>query len=261
MTDQDLFAFAEDARGLFAIGPDEERIATDRFVVTFSPGDHFWSTAVARIRFEEGAVRDGLDEVRRLMAEHRRSAAAWTIGPSATPDDVVAQLVSLGLDSESETGSAILVLTAEPRPPRTPFEVRTVSTFEEHLAAIEVATVGFGFSEEDAADERRRAQQTFDAEREGKHVVRLLAFDRARPVATGEGRVSPFGIYLGGGATIPSHRRHGAMSALVGAAWTEAVIRGTPALVTFGGSMSTSPLERLGFRAIGRVRHLIDRLA
>jgi predicted acetyltransferase len=77
---------------------------------------------------------------------------------------------------------------------------------------------------------------------------------------TGERWVSPFGIYLGGGATIPSHRRRGAMRALVGAAWREAVLRGTPTLVTFGGAMSASPLERLGFQAVGRVRHLIDRL-
>jgi len=256
----DVAAFAEDARALYAIGPDEERVATDRFVVTFSPGDHFWSTAVARVRFEEGAVQDGLDEVRQLMAARGRRAAAWTIGPSATPGDIVSQLVRLGLESESETGSAILVLTDEPAPPPASFAVRPVSTFDEHLAAIEVAIEGFGFSDEDAADERRRAQQTFDAERRGGHVIRLLAFDGERPVATGEGRVSPVGIYLGGGATIPSHRRRGAMNALVGAGWREAVTRGTPTLVTYGGEMSTSPLEHLGFRAVGHVRHLIDRL-
>src|SRR6266496_2437309 len=99
----DVPAFAEDARALYAIGPDEERRATDRFVVTFSPGEHFWSTAVARIRFEDGAVRDGLDEIRRSMADHGRRAAAWTIGPSATPRDVAAQLERLGLEAESDS--------------------------------------------------------------------------------------------------------------------------------------------------------------
>jgi GNAT superfamily N-acetyltransferase len=92
------------------------------------------------------------------------------------------------------------------------------------------------------------------------HTIRLLVLDGDRPVATGQGWLSPFGIYLGGGATIPSHRRRGALSDLVAAAWTEAVRRGTPALVTFGGAMSRSALERLGFRPVGQVHHLIDRL-
>jgi hypothetical protein len=168
MTDQELLAFAEDARAVFAVGPDEERIATDRFVVTFSPGEHFWSTTVARVRFEEGTVGDSLDEVHHLMAARGRRAAAWMLGPSATPHDLVPQLIGLGLESESETGSAILVLTAEPTPSRASFEVRTVSTFEEHLAAIEVASEGFGFSDEDAADERRRARDTVRCRAPGK---------------------------------------------------------------------------------------------
>jgi hypothetical protein len=49
------------------------------------------------------------------------------------------------------------------------------------------------------------------------------------------------------------------MSTLVGAAWDEAVRRGTRALVTHGGTMAAPMLERLGFRSLGRVRHLIDR--
>ena len=90
-------------------------------------------------------------------------------------------------------------------------------------------------------------------------AARLLAFDGARPIATGRAWFGPQGVYLGGGATIPSHRRRGAMSSLVVAAWVEAVRRRTPALVTTGGDMSASPLRRLGFQTVGRLDHLIDR--
>jgi hypothetical protein len=256
----DLLAFAEDPQVFVAIGPDQERIMTDRFVLTFSPGEHFWSTGVSRVRFDVGDVRGGVREVRELVRRRGRRAAAWTIGPSATPRDVVPRLLEIGLEPESDEGSVMLVMTEAPKARSTTFEARRVSTLQEHLSAIDVANEGFAFPEEDAADERRRAPDTFEAERAGGHTIRLLVLDGDRPVATGQGWLSPSGIYLGGGATIPSHRRRGGLSDLVAAAWTEAVRRGTPALVTFGGAMSRSPLERLGFRSVGRVHHLIDRL-
>jgi hypothetical protein len=52
-----------------------------------------------------------------------------------------------------------------------------------------------------------------------------------RPVAAGRVWFSPFGLYLGGGATLPSEHRRGAMGALVARAW-----------------------------AVGRVWHLVDRI-
>jgi hypothetical protein len=186
-------------------------------------------------------------------------AAAWSIGPSATPADVVPELTALGLERESVTGSSILLLTGEPDAGPSMFDVRLVRTFEDHLAAIEVANEGFGFAPEDADDDLRRAHDTFEIERRGQHTARLLALDGGRPVATGRARFAPQGVELGGGATIPSYRRRGAMSSLVGAAWVEAVRSGTPALVSFGGDMSASALQRMGFRKVGRIDHLIDR--
>jgi hypothetical protein len=81
-----------------------------------------------------------------------------------------------------------------------------------------------------------------------------------RPVAAGRVWFSPFGLYLGGGATLPSEHRRGAMGALVARAWEEAVDRGTPALVTLGGAMSAAGLQRIGFRAVGQAWHLVDRI-
>jgi acetyltransferase (GNAT) family protein len=255
----ELLAFAEDPTAYVAIGPDEERISTDGAVVTFEAGDHFWSTTVGRVRFADREVATELNDLRSLMRSRGRHAAAWSIGPSATPDDVVRRLLGLGLARESATPSSILVLTEQPDVRPSGFEVRRVRTFEDHVAAITVANEAFSFSAHDADDELRRAHETFEAERAGRHTARLLALDRGRPVAAGRAWFAPQGVYLGGGATIPSHRRRGAMGSLVAAAWETAVRRGTPALVALGGDMSTSPLRRVGFRCIGTIERLIDR--
>jgi len=254
-----LMPFAEDPGAFVAIGPDEERILSDRYCVTFSPGGHFWSMSVERLRFGPDEVEAGVAEIRDLMAARGRKAAAWRVGPSTTPQGLHDLLLALGMESESDESSAILVLTEPPRVAPSPFDVRIVSTYEEHLAAIEVGSQAFEFPDADALDERRRARATFESERAGGHCVRLVALDGDRPVATGRGWISQFGIYLGGGATLPSDRARGAMSTLIGVAWEESVRRGTPALVTHGGRMAAPALERIGFRSVGLVRHLIDR--
>jgi hypothetical protein len=259
MDTAELLAFAEDPGAYVAIGRDEERIRTARAVVTFEPGDHFWSTSVTRVRFADGDVAAEVSELRSLMRSRGRRAATWAIGPSATPGDVLVQLIGLGLERESATASSILVLTDEPNVRSSAFEVRPVTTFEDHVAAIRVANEGFSFSAHDADDELHRARETFEAERAGEHTARLLALDHGRPVATGRAWFAVQGVYLGGGTTIPSHRQRGAMGSLVRAAWIDAVRRRTPALVTSGGDMSTPPLKRLGFRTLGQIERLIDR--
>jgi hypothetical protein len=255
----ELFAFAEDPAAYVELSPGEERVDVGAAVVTFEPGNHYWSTSVTRVRFGSRDVAAELDELRSLMRSRGRRAAAWAIGPTATPDDVAGQLIDHGLERESGAASSILILRDAPAVRPSPFEVRRVTTFEDHVASIEVAAEAFSFSEHDAEDELRRARETFEAERAMEHTARLLALDHGRPIATGRAWFAPHGVYLGGGATIPSHRRRGAMGGLVAAAWMEAERRGTPALVTSGGDMSTPPLKRLGFRVVGRVERLIDR--
>ena len=257
----ELRAFAEDPGAFVAIGPDEERILTDRYSLTFSPGEHFWSAAVQRLRFGAGDVAAGVAEIRGLVADRGRNAAAWTVGPSATPDGLLERLLAMEMRTESDEGSLILVLTEPPHVQASPLQVRPVTSYEDHVAAIEVTNQGFAFPAEDALDERRRAPASFQSERVGRHSVRLLALDGHRPVATARAWFSPLGLYLGGGTTIPSDRRRGAMGALVARAWEEAIHRGTPALVTLGGTMAAAVLQRIGFRAVGRVWHLVDRIS
>jgi hypothetical protein len=254
----ELRAFAEDPRAFVALGPDEERIPTDRFTVTFSPGAHFWSTSVQRVRLDAD-VEEAVAQVRGLMAPRGYAAAVWLVGPSATPEDLIERLLALGMEAEYGDGSTIMILTEPPSAAASPFHIRRAATYADLRAAIEVSAGGFEFGNEDADDERRRARATFASERAGGHTFRLLALEGERPVATLQAWRSPLGLYLGGGATLPVDRGHGAMSALVAEAWKEAIRGGTPALVAFGGRMSTKLMQRLGFAAYGRVRHLIDR--
>lgn len=256
--DLTLEAFAEDARSLIPIGPGDERIDLGSAVITVSLGPHYWSAGVGRVRFGD----DVADELARVRAEIRsrgRAASAWTVGGSASPGNVVERLLELGLTSEPGEGSRVMVLTDPPTFRATAFRVVVVETLDQHLAAIDVANGGFDHPPDDEKDERRHAQERFDAERVGGHTARLLAFDGDLPIATGQAWIGPAGLYLGGGATIPSHRRRGAMSALVVRAWDEAVRRGIPALTAYGNAMSAPVMERLGFRTVGHVRHLIDR--
>jgi hypothetical protein len=100
----DLHAFAEDPGALVAIGPDEERILTNRYSVTFTPGEHFWSASVLRLRFGVDDVAAGVAEIRGLVADRGRTAAAWTVGPSATPEGLLELLLALGMKFESDEG-------------------------------------------------------------------------------------------------------------------------------------------------------------
>ena len=59
---------------------------------------------------------------------------------------------------------------------------------------------------------------------------------------------------------VPSARGRGAYRALIAERWRGAVAAGRPALLTQAGAMSRPILERLGFRALGRVEMLRDPL-
>ena len=256
----DAIRFARDPLAYLVPGPDEERIDDARFVLTFSPGRHVWSTSVGRPRLADADVAPTWEEIRARMRERGRSSSVWVVGDEATPPGLVAQLQGLGLE-HTGTSDALLLEGPPRRGSATAFEVRPVASLEELRASIEITVAAFDWPVEDAEDERARAEDTFRVERTGGDSTRLLALDAGRPVATGQAWFSPLGLYLGGGATLPTERGRGAMTSLLGAAWDAAVTRGTPALVTHGGEMSSPILLKLGFRRVGRVTHLVDRIA
>ena len=77
-------------------------------------------------------------------------------------------------------------------------------------------------------------------------------------VSAGTCTPTEHGLLLYGGATAPGRAGRGAYRALLRARWDEAVERGTPALITQGGSMSRPILERVGFEPVGHMHMLLD---
>jgi hypothetical protein len=71
----------------------------------------------------------------------------------------------------------------------------------------------------------------------------------------------PGPMLLAGGVTLPEHRGRGAYRALVRARWDAAQRAGAPALVTQAQAASRPILERLGFRATGVIKVLVDGLS
>jgi hypothetical protein len=246
----ELVEIAENANTYTPLGPHDERIATDRYVLWLGRGDEpAWNVA-QRFRFEP----DELDDVRREIHEHvrarGRTGCSWEVGSHATPVDLVDRLLERGLVWDEPTPLAVgMVLIEEPRVSAADVDVRRVTTSEEAFEAERIAAVGFGMPPP-------AAPKPFTADpRNGIY----LAYVDGRPAARASASFGERGVTLFGGATLPEARGRGAYRALVAARWRDAVEHGTPVLVTQAGPMSRPILARLGFREVCEIHILIDR--
>ena len=182
------------------LAPGDERIDTGRYTLCMGPVST-WNT-VQRQRFE-------LEEL----------------------DDA---LLERGLMPDKDPYAVALVLTHEPPPAAAGLAARRIETLEEFEAANEVQWEAFGSTDAEIAEARALLPQRF---REGvnlRHAVWL----EGELVCTGTSAPTEHGLLLYGGATHPRARGRGAYRALLRARWDDAVARGTPALITQGGSMS-----------------------
>ena len=243
-----LLELAENPNTYTPLGPDAERIVTDRYVLWMGRG-HTWNVA-QRFRF----AADELAEVRAEIHEHvrarGRNSCSWEVGTHAEPTDLVDRLLTLGLVDDEPTALAVgMVLTEAPAGPAVSgIEVRRAETDEDYLAGERIAAVAFGEPE----------PVTLTRKPDPRNVV-YVAYRNDEPVARASASFSEHGVSLFGGATLPEARGHGAYRALVQARWDDAVARGTPALVTQASPMSRPILARLGFREVCEIRILLDR--
>jgi hypothetical protein len=97
-----LLSSAEDPTAFLGLDPGDERILTDRYCVVFTPGARHPSTIVEQLRLANGGVEAGVSEIRAQMMARGRTAATWTVGPSATPNGLVDLLLAMGMDPESK---------------------------------------------------------------------------------------------------------------------------------------------------------------
>ena len=150
-----------------------------------------------------------------------------------------------------------LVLSREPPAMAPIFAARRVETLEELEAACLVQWEAFEATPEEIEEARRLLPERFRDSPTLRHAV----WWEGEIVCTGTASPTEHGLLLYGGATLAPARGRGAYRALIRARWDDAVVLGTPALITQGGSMSRPILERLGFERVGEVHMLLDRLS
>ena len=247
-----LREIAEYPNSFGPLGPHDERIETDRYTLCIGPGKK-WNT-VQRQRFRTEEVDDVLDEVRSLLRERGRDTTQWEVGSAADPPGLVDLLLERGLVPDREPYAVAVVLTREPPPPPPELVARRVETFDEYAAGCAVQWQAFEMPEAEIAE----ASEMLPARwRETVNIMHAVWLD-GEIVSAGTAAPTAHGLLLYGGATAPHARGRGAYRALLRARWDEAAARGTPALITQGGSMSRPILERLGFQRVGEIHMLLD---
>ena len=246
-----LLEAAENANTYTPLGPKEERVANDRFVLWMGRGEGAGWNVAQRFRLRENDVVAVREEIHTILRARGRTVCSWEVGSSATPADLVERLLDLGLVDDEPTPVAVGMVLAEPPAEAPPdVEVRRATTPEEHLAAARIAAIAFGMPEPTAAR----------PENDPNNIV-YLAYVDGEPVARASASFGDHAVSLFGGSTLPEARGRGAYRALVHARWQDAVARGTPLAVTDAGSQSRPILARLGFREVCTIRALIDRVA
>src|SRR5215218_10270691 len=147
-----LREMAEYPNSFGPLGPNGERIETERFTLCLGPGKS-WNT-VQRQRFRAEELEDVLEEVRSLLRERGRDRTQWEVGSAAEPPNLVELLLARGIVRDKDPYAVALVLTEEP--PSGPAEIvaRRVETFEEYVAANDVQWQAFEMPE-DEIDESR----------------------------------------------------------------------------------------------------------
>lgn len=247
-----LEEIAENANTYTPLGPTDERIVDDRYVLWMGRGDEPGWNVAQRFRLAPDEIDEVRAEIHGHLRRRGRTGCSWEVGTHATPGDLVDRLHALGLVDDDPTALAVgMVLTEPPAQAKPELEVRRAETDADRLAAARIAAIAFGGPVPTEAP-----PPTDDPD----NVVYVAYLD-GEPVARGSASFSEHAATLFGGSTLPEARGRGAYRALVAARWADAVERGTPALVTQASPMSRPILASLGFREVCEIRILLDRFS
>ncbi len=251
---------AEDLDAYVIDAPPTVREDRGDVVLVDGPGPSPLGRFASRVRFADDA--DGaIAAVRDWFRSRGRTAFTWKLGANTTPRDLESRLRADGAhEDEAEPDHTAMVLDRAP-PGVDGIDVRRVDSYDMYVQSAEIMFVGFGgsFTAEEVEAMRAALPQRYEEYSAQDARRRYLALLNGVPVAMAAGiRTSAGVMALGGGATMPDARGHGAYRALVHARWMDAVGSGCTALVTQASGMSRPILERLGFRAVGPVLELID---
>lgn len=259
----DPAAVAEDASGYVVTEPGEVRETRPEVILTHGPIPMPEYGSASRLRLGpevDAAVR----MVRAWFAQHGRERFVWAVGPSTTPSDLERRLLDLGAEpNPGGTEMMAMVLDHEPPPSPADVELRRVETFADYATTWELVFEGFSMPDEERDAVRSTLRERWVATADDPGRWSYLALIDGVPVAGGAVRRTVHGpLFLAGGVTLPSFRGRGIYRALVRARWDDALRLGAGALIVNANVETSYPiLERLGFRAVGRVRFLADRSA
>lgn len=275
----EVLRVAEDLNTHLPLRKGDRRLETTRYVIgmTEQPGPH--ATVVQRLRLAPGEVEDTVAEVRAFMRREGRTESTWEIGPSATPHDLADRLRDLGMIPfwhAARTSSMIFSVDGEEVPEALRGEAsvriapigRDPKNREANRAAFfrsqRLFWTCFEFHPETPSQAEHSLVKEFQMYEAAPHWLRFVAWADAsdtEPLAVGDAALTPQGLVLCGGATLPGHRGRGLYRALLAARLREAIARRTPRLITQAGPMSQPILARLGFEEVASVEILHDRLA
>jgi GNAT superfamily N-acetyltransferase len=252
--DSTLLELAEEPGLWLPPEPTHDVVFADGYcIVTY--GRSVW---VHRIRLDPAAVEQAVHDVRSLLRAQGLDEVTWWVGERSAPSDLGARLRTLGLEDEAEE---MTTLAIESEPGGTSdVEVRRVESLDDYLTALEIDWAAFDLPPEQRRERRTAARAAWpQIVADGRSSVYLAYLD-GEPVGFGRAAFAPWAALLLGGATLPEARGRGVYTALVHARWRETVERGVPRVVVSAGPMSAPILVKLGFRQLGHVRLLRDRL-
>ena len=238
----------------------------DGYQVGFTSGTSYAMVFVRRLA--EETLASVVAEVRTLLASEGFDRAAWVVSEAAEPAGIAARLEELGLvswegeDAGFEARFRSMALTVEPAPPSEKGVVaQQVETFEEFVAAAQVAQEAFHMSEQDRQVFKERQADYWQWQRRYQDFKTFAAYVDGEIVGSASAIFGANAAYMIGGSVRVDRRGRGAYRALVCARWDAAVERGTPALTVSAGSMSGPVLDRLGFATVGHGDVLSDRFS
>jgi GNAT superfamily N-acetyltransferase len=216
------------------------------------------SATVQHVRLGDVAAAVAWTREESRRREHRD--LTWWVGGSATPADVMQQLLALGLQVDEEEPLLTGMVASAPPPAVPGVEVRRVETLEDYLAALEVDWEVWKTSAAERRERRVLEHDRWPPMHASGVVHHYAAFLDGERVGFGRAIDMETAVALFGGAVLPEARGNGVYRALVRARWEHAVARGTPLLVVQAGELSAPVLDGLGFRRHGDLRLFVDRL-
>jgi predicted GNAT family acetyltransferase len=252
-----LLRLAEATNAYEPLGPGEQLIVRDRFILFLGRGDHAAATTVQYLRLSPEDLAATVAEVRALARAHGRHALTWEVASSATPPDLAARLKVLGMQPATPPKAVIMALREPPQSPPTGISVTRVATIADFRTFVSITHEVFGIMDR-LESELERIDRDGAADLANLRFRRYLAWSDGAAIAAASASFTEHGVMIHSGSTRPGSRGRGAYRALVAARWEEAVEHGTP-LVTRAGPQSRPILQRVGFVELAEIAFLIDK--